>query len=88
MWRTLSTEEKQPYQDKHDADQQRHDREMEEFNLKGYFTMQDGRLSKDLDAEQKAKLELLKEKEENKRKAQESKEEHKKRLASKRKSAL
>ena len=51
-WKELSEKQKKPYQDLADADKLRYARQLEEFEKKGWFTMDGGKKSCDLDSPQ------------------------------------
>ena len=55
MWNTMSDADKAPYVKIHEEDVQRHEREMKEFNEKGYFINSDGVKSTDLTKKHKVK---------------------------------
>lgn len=53
IWKKMEDSEKKPYEDLSLKDRKRHDKETEEFDNKGYFTLPDGTLSCDVKAKVK-----------------------------------
>lgn len=55
IWRSMSEKDKQPYEKMHQDDVKRFEKETAEFKKKGWFTMQDGTKSTDLEVKKKKK---------------------------------
>lgn len=53
LWKKMSETKKKPFESKSKKDRVRHDKEVEEFNSKGYFTLPDG--TKSCEIKKKAK---------------------------------